>query len=450
MNKKLYFCDLFAGLGGFREGFENGTKELGIETECTLTCEIKKSAITVYKDKYKNDNLKNENFINIRDLNENNLKDIKIDVLLGGFVCKSFSNAGKRKGFNCSVNGDLFFQILKILRIKKPKYFILENVDALVTHDNKINKYKINKTEFENENSNNLINSEIEIGETFKIILDELNKLDYTISWEVLNTKDFELPQKRKRIFIVGILNENKKEKFVNLKFKSKEKKFKEIMEKTTSKETEFSKLLNKYIGLNNITGKRVRDIRGDKNNYNIHSWDFNFKGEIDKIDKKILLLILENRRKNIFKIKYKITTTEFPLKYEDIIQLCIDELYLSKNESEIKIDNLIKLGYLKAKNKCGYDGYDLICSRLIFPFNNFINPESQTLTLTATDAQKIGVVENNTIRKLTYNEMCDLFGFNKNLVKSLNLVTENQVYDLFGNSLGVKIVEEITKRMLK
>jgi len=368
--------------------------------------------------------------------------------------CKSFSNSGKREGFNCSINGDLFFEITKILKIKKPKYFILENVDNLVIHNMKKVSHIIDKLEYNN--LNKLEINKVKIGETFNIILNELKNLGYTVSWEVLNTKDFNLPQKRKRVFIVGILNknnekENLKENLINLKFKSKEKTFGEIQEKGLPIiDNEFKKKLIKHIGLENIKGKNIRDSRGNKNNLNIHSWKFHLKGNLEKIDQDIMELILKNRKLKRWKEKYKLNKTEFYLMKEDIITICLENLSINKNEINNRIDKLTNMGYLHPKENFGYKGLELIAGRLSFYFNNFIDPNKQTLTLTATDTRKNGVIDINGIRCLSKNEMCDLFGFDKILVKSLNLVSNNQVFDLFGNSLGVPIVEAITKRMLK
>jgi DNA (cytosine-5)-methyltransferase 1 len=100
------------------------------------------------------------------------------DILLAGFPCQPFSIAGKGLGFT-DTRGTLFFNIEKILEVKKPRAFLLENVKRLTTHDN---------------------------GKTFSVILDKLKALGYTVYYKVLNSLDFGLPQKRERIYIVGFL----------------------------------------------------------------------------------------------------------------------------------------------------------------------------------------------------------------------------------------------------
>jgi DNA (cytosine-5)-methyltransferase 1 len=100
------------------------------------------------------------------------------DLLIAGFPCQSFSIAGKRKGFN-DTRGTLFFEIARIARDKRPKYLLLENVKGLLNHDK---------------------------GKTFATILETLSELGYSCEWEVLNSKNFGVPQNRERVFIIGHL----------------------------------------------------------------------------------------------------------------------------------------------------------------------------------------------------------------------------------------------------
>ncbi len=163
MDKKLKTIDLFAGIGGIRLGFEK------IGAECVFSSEWDKHAQNMYEANYGERP--------VGDINDVNPKDIPDhDFLLAGFPCQPFSIAGKQLGF-ADTRGTLFFNIEKILEEKKPYGFLLENVSRLVTHDK---------------------------GRTFKIIIDKLESLGYTVYYKVLNTIDFGLPQLRKRIYIVG------------------------------------------------------------------------------------------------------------------------------------------------------------------------------------------------------------------------------------------------------
>lgn len=115
-------------------------------------------------------------------LDTTNLKDVPTseipdhDLLVGGFPCQAFSIAGKRRGFD-DTRGTLFFDIARILKDKRPRHFILENVKGLLSHDE---------------------------GKTFQTILGVLSDLGYEYQWQVLNSKNFGVPQNRERVFIVG------------------------------------------------------------------------------------------------------------------------------------------------------------------------------------------------------------------------------------------------------
>ncbi|MDD6848840.1 MAG: DNA (cytosine-5-)-methyltransferase [Oscillospiraceae bacterium] len=163
----IKYLDMFAGIGGFRSGLER----IG-GFECIGYCEIDKYAKQSYEAMY---DTKGELYFNdARKINPKELPDI--DLITGGFPCQSFSIAGRRKGFE-DTRGTLFFEIARIASAKKPKYLFLENVPGLLNHDR---------------------------GRTFKTILSSLDELGYDVTWQVLNSKDFGVPQSRKRLYIVG------------------------------------------------------------------------------------------------------------------------------------------------------------------------------------------------------------------------------------------------------
>ena len=167
-DKKFKFIDLFAGIGGMRIPF----KELG--GKCVFSSEIDKFAQQTYQ--------ANFDEIPVGDITKLDVRDIpKHNLLLAGFPCQAFSNAGLKKGFE-DTRGTLFFDIARILEYHAPKAFLLENVKALESHDNK---------------------------RTITKILDTLYDLGYFPSRKILNAKDFGLPQNRERIFIIGIKDRN-------------------------------------------------------------------------------------------------------------------------------------------------------------------------------------------------------------------------------------------------
>ena len=159
----LRTIDLFAGVGGIRLGFDY----FGCQN--VFSSEIDPHAQAMYED----------NFGEVPFGDINNIEPAKIpnhDILLGGFPCQAFSIAGKGLGFE-DTRGTLFFNIEKILKTKRPKAFLLENVKKLRTHDN---------------------------NKTFEVIQNSLQNLGYTVYYKILNSLDFGLPQKRERIYIVG------------------------------------------------------------------------------------------------------------------------------------------------------------------------------------------------------------------------------------------------------
>ncbi len=160
----MKYIDLFAGVGGFSLALER------LGHECVYANDIDKYCAITYE---KNFGRKLDTR-SITDVSTDEIPDH--DLLCGGFPCQSFSVAGKRGGFN-DTRGTLFFEIARIVKEKRPKYILLENVKGLLSHDK---------------------------GRTFKIILSTLTELHYDVQTMVLNSKNFGVPQNRERVFIVG------------------------------------------------------------------------------------------------------------------------------------------------------------------------------------------------------------------------------------------------------
>jgi DNA (cytosine-5)-methyltransferase 1 len=163
IKSNLRIIDLFAGIGGIRQGFEKyGCKVI-------FSSEWDKHAQETYELNYKE-----KPFGDITQIDE---KDIpSFDILLAGFPCQPFSQAGLKKGL-ADTRGTLFFDVARIIDYHRPKVVFLENVKRFKTHDG---------------------------GKTFQVVKDVLEGMGYTVYAEVLNAKDFGLPQNRERIFIVG------------------------------------------------------------------------------------------------------------------------------------------------------------------------------------------------------------------------------------------------------
>lgn len=203
-NKKFRTIDLFAGVGGIRQGFENAGFETvyanDFEPKCKPTYDLNSDHIKLtVKDITKKST---NNFNSVLD----DIKSIDYDVLLGGFPCQAFSIAGYRQGFrDTKGRGDLFFYVAEIIDQTKPEAFLLENVKNLHSHDK---------------------------GNTYKVIKDTLNKLGYYVVEKVMNSMEYgNVPQNRERIYIVGFKS---KKHFDNFKFPNKTtstKKIKDILE---------------------------------------------------------------------------------------------------------------------------------------------------------------------------------------------------------------------------
>ena len=167
----MKFLDLFAGIGGFRLGMESAGHE------CIGFCEIDKFARASYKAIH---DTKGE--IELHDITAASDEFIRgigsVDVVCGGFPCQAFSIAGNRRGFE-DTRGTLFFEIARFASILRPRYLFLENVKGLLNHEN---------------------------GITFETIISTLDELGYDVEWQVLNSKDFGVPQNRERVFIIGHL----------------------------------------------------------------------------------------------------------------------------------------------------------------------------------------------------------------------------------------------------
>lgn len=167
----MKFLDLFAGIGGFRLGME------AAGYECVGFCEIDKFARASYKAIH--DTKGEVELHDITAVSDDTVRGIgRVDIICGGFPCQAFSVAGKRQGFE-DTRGTLFFEIARFASILRPRLLFLENVKGLLNHDG---------------------------GNTFETIIATLDELGYDAEWQVLNSKNFGVPQNRERVFIIGHL----------------------------------------------------------------------------------------------------------------------------------------------------------------------------------------------------------------------------------------------------
>jgi DNA (cytosine-5)-methyltransferase 1 len=421
---KLKYIDLFAGIGGIRKGLELAAIKAGLKPECVFTSEIKPHALSVLKQNHPDEPIASD----ITQVDAETIPDF--DILCAGFPCQAFSMAGMRKGF-ADTRGTLFFDVERILIAKRPKGFILENVEGLVSHDK---------------------------GNTLRIILEHLTAIGYKVSYKVLNSKDFGVPQERKRIYIVGSLNNE-----IDLNdFPVTTKLMGDILESgLPTMQTPFTKKLLKLYPISELHGKLITDKRGGLNN--IHSWDIEIKGKITKEQKKLMNTILTERRKKKWAQVYKIDWMDgMPLSFDMIAS------FYKSNHLQEMLDDLVQKGYLayehpkklvRVVNEAGveatvrqYDetlpkGYNIVAGKLSFEINKVLGPNNIAPTLVAMDMQKLVVIDGDGVRRLTLREGLRLFGYPEDYKFD---VSEREGFDLLGNTVVVPVIQAVCERLLK
>ncbi len=413
----IKFIDLFAGTGGIRLGFEEACKKHDIKTECVYSSEIDKNACKSYELNFGENPL--SDITQVNDLPDFNF-------MLAGFPCQAFSYAGKRKGFG-DTRGTLFFDVERLLKKYRPKGFLLENVRGLTTHDK---------------------------GRTFETIVNSLKTLGYSIEFRLLNSSNFNVAQNRVRIYIVGILNQDF---IINTKsdvgavdshnFKARNgqrslfddfkpiKVVKDILEENPDpkyfcSET-FTNQLKKVIGddLSKLHGYRLIDTR---NGNSIHSWELGIKGECTAEEVEFMNLLIANRRKKIFGT------------HQDGKALTLEQIktfYKNENIKEVA-NSLIEKGYLSNYE----EKYNPVCGNMSFEVFKFLDPESISITLTASDTNRLGVVQNGKPRRLTPRECARLQGY----PDSYRLLeNENAVYKQMGNGVSVPVIENLISDLM-
>jgi len=426
----IKFIDLFAGMGGFRLGFEQACTELGLKYKCVFTSEIKKPAVAIYKLNFPKSHITGD----ITKVDPKSVPDF--DYLLGGFPCQAFSVAGKQRGF-ADTRGTLFFNLANILKEKKPRGFILENVTGLITHGSKVSGSKL--------------------GSTMVTILGVLRELGYTVTYRTFNSAEFGVPQARKRIFIVGHLDSK-----LDLRNHYIPKKILETLLETGKPcvKSEFTERLLKYIPKDRLRGGIIRDTRNGPRM--LHSWDFRMSGSLSKLQLQLMESICNysrldkwNKSKGIPKCENACLTT--------------DEIHtfftnVSKLELQSMLDDITDKGYLRLEYPRIYSpskgttsathlskGYFLYRGALSFTFNRILDPKALSGTLVATEVPHLGVLDIDGIRRLTSRECLRLSGFPETYQSGVesHIVSINQLYDLIGNTLIPQVAKFCAMQLL-
>lgn len=407
----IKYIDLFAGVGGIRLGVSQALTQNGIESECVLSSEINEKACETYQ----------------LNFGEHPSGDVKLidevepfDLLLGGFPCQPFSYAGKRMGFG-DTRGTLFFEIERLLERYRPKAFLLENVRGLYTHDE---------------------------GRTFNTIMEKLHGLGYGTYDLLQNSSNFGVPQNRVRLYIVGILGHTPAMNLATNLGSADSHKYKqntlqltifdenprccvgEILEPEVDEKyyctEKFQQMLHEAVGddLSVLHGYRLIDYRGGQS---LHSWELGMKGKCSDAEIRFMNELIQNRRKPIFG------------KDKDGKKLTLEQIRTFYKESDIfdVISSLIEKRYLQEK-----DGkFNPVCGNMSFEVFKFLDPESISITLTSSDANRLGVIQHNRARHITPRECARLQGFPDTFRLHPSDVWS---YKQFGNSVSVPVIKAV------
>ena len=406
----IRFIDLFAGIGGIRRGVEDALAKYGIESQCVLSSEIDEKACETYE-------------LNYHEYPRGDIREIKevesFDLLLAGFPCQPFSYAGKRKGFG-DTRGTLFFEVERLIEANKPKAFLLENVRGLYTHDE---------------------------GRTFQTIMNHLHELGYGTYDLLLNSSDFGVPQNRVRLYILGLRNSqpnmtlvtslgavdshsyrmNKQlELFGGHSFSIVADILEERVDAKYLCSERFQQQLHQAIGddLSVLHGWRMMDYRGGQS---IHSWDMGMRGHCSNAEKKFMNLLIQNRRHPKFG------------RHQDGKKLTMEQIrtFYHDNDIEEVALSLCKKGYLKVE-----DGkYNPVCGNMSFEVFKFLDPQSISITLTSSDCNRLGVIQNNRARHITPRECARLQGFPDGFILNPD---DKFAYKQLGNSVSVPVIESL------
>lgn len=416
----ISYIDLFAGIGGIRIGASNALKKNGIASQCVLSSEIDERARETY-------------FLNFGEIPSGDIHQITdippFDLLLGGFPCQPFSYAGKRKGFG-DTRGTLFFEIERILDKYQPKAFLLENVRGLYTHDG---------------------------GRTFETIIRKLHDLGYGTYDLLLNSSDFGVPQNRVRLYILGLkgatprmtLKTNLgaadshtfKQNYIQQSIfdllcdKNPRRTVRDILENSVSEKyrcsATFEQQLITAVGdLEKLHGYRLIDYRGG---HSLHSWELGKKGSCSEAEIQFMNLLIQNRRKPIFG------------KEQDGKKLTLSQIktFYTFEDIDDVISSLLSKGYLKEEN----GRYSPVCGNMSFEVFKFLDPDSISITLTSSDCNRLGVIQNGHARRITPRECARLQGFPDSFVVN---PSDQYAYKQFGNSVSVPVIEAVMDDFIK
>ena len=392
----MKFLDLFAGIGGFRLGMESAGHE------CIGFCEIDKFARASYKAIH--DTKGEIELHDITTVSDEFIRGIgRVDIICGGFPCQAFSIAGNRRGFE-DTRGTLFFEIARFASILRPKYLFLENVKGLLNHDR---------------------------GNTFEVILSALDELGYDVEWQVLNSKNFGVPQNRERVFIIGHLRGERTRRIFPLSSTGRQvDKHQEQSTNTLTTRYPNSQGVGSYIiESESQKVKSIRNINPSGNGMNGEVYESTGLAPTLTTNKGEGLKIIQRGHGYNQGGEHDIAPTLTSNSYHENNVLKITEA-TSQGYAEAQIGDSVNLSHPNSKTRRGRVGKQIA--------NTLLTGESQ------------GVVESDfRIRKLTPRECWRLQGFpDWAFDKAQEVNSNSQLYKQAGNSVTVNVIAAIAKEL--
>jgi len=369
-NAKIKVATMFSGIGAI----EYALKRLNLASEILFACDIDKFVKQSYFANYKIS--ENQWYSDVKGIDGNKYKG-KIDILVGGSPCQSFSMIGKRKGLE-DTRGTLFYEFARVVKEAQPNVFIYENVKGLINHDK---------------------------GNTFETIKATFNQLGYKYYCQVLNSKNYGIPQHRERIFVIGFKDKNTKFEFpepIPLEYKMQD-----FLEDFTDSKYYLKEKGVKFVTSSKNRKKRYTQINGDIALCQKANQQFNWHGDF----------IFENRENQEF-----------------------DEFIFDVNKVEEKY-------YLSEKLK----KYVLAGGTKNFKTSTKTDLEVARPLLQSMHKMHRAGVDNyvthnkGRIRKLTPKECLRLMGFRDTFEQ---VVSDTQLYRQAGNSIVVDVLISLLKQM--
>ncbi|MCX8481469.1 MAG: DNA (cytosine-5-)-methyltransferase [Sediminibacterium sp.] len=367
-NATIRIGTMFSGIGAI----EYALKRLNLKSEILFASDIDKYVKQSYFTNYE---IEKNNWFN--DVHEIEGKKYlgKLDLLVGGSPCQSFSMVGKRKGFN-DIRGTLFYEFARIVKESKPKVFIFENVKGLLNHDK---------------------------GNTFKAIKETFDELGYKYFYQVLNAKNYGIPQHRERIFVVGF--KDKKEEFTFPKPIKLEYKMQDFLEDFTDSKYYLKEKAVKFVTSSKNRNKRYTQINGEIALCQKANQQFNWHGDF----------VFEQVENEFDEFIFNINNVEEKYYLSEKVRNYVLGGGTKTFKTSVKTDLEIARPLLQSMHKMHRAGID-----------NY-------------------VTHNGKIRKLTPKECLRLMGFRDDFVQ---VVSDTQMYRQAGNSIVVDVLIALLKQI--